>query len=547
MIHKNIPTVIKWYSEKKVSERKGRRTNMKKRAFVMFLLFTVIFSMLFFTVSCADGTNEEMNTSLLPMETDAESPEAEKFTDVSEEIRGVYIATAYNINFPSRQGLSAEKLAEELDEIVENVKSAGLNAIFFQVRPSSDAMYDSDIFPVSEYLTGKTGGELPNGFDPLEYIIKKAHENGIELHAWVNPLRVTRGSLSNPKTDISSLPEGHPARLMPEMTVSYAGELYYDPGMPEVRELVADGVLEIVKNYDVDGIMFDDYFYPYPETDENGQDIVFDDSLSYSLYGEGYEKDDFRRENINRLVKLCYDAVKSVDVTCRFGIAPFGIWQNDDGSNGGSATSGMEAYSAIYCDAVAWVEGGYVDYLAPQIYWNFSKKSASYSVLADFWNKNLDGTGIDLYISHAAYKYGTDEWQEAGTVDEITAQISYARELISYKGSIFYGYSALCENIEGILDETETVYKDSIVYTSPVKTGTTVNIVYPQNGYVTNSDTVTVKGESDPAVTVKFGGKKISRKKDGTFILEISLKDGEYILEFYSGNEKYVLTINKTS
>lgn len=502
---------------------------------------TILFS------SCAKA-DADANIPLIPLETVGGDESVYPVTDVRDELRGVFIATAYNIDFPSKAGLSGEKLAKELDEIVYTVKKSGLNAIFFQVRPSSDAMYSSSLFPVSEFLTGRTDGELPDGFDPLYYLIETAHSEGIEVHAWINPLRITRGgTLFNPKTDVESLSEKHPARLSPHLAVPYAGELYYDPGMPETRALVAAGITEIVENYDVDGIIFDDYFYPYPEEDADGNEIAFDDSSSYELYGKGKDRDEYRRDNINKLVKMCYNAVKAVDITCTFGIAPFGIWQNDNGKNGGSETSGLEAYSEIYCDALAWIEGGYVDYIAPQIYWNFSKESASYRVLSNWWNKKLDGSGVDLYISHAAYKYGTDEWGEADIVDEMTAQIEYARGLISYRGSIFYGYEQLSENVSDLQTETVNAYKNAIAYTAPIKTGQNVKIVFPEENTLTQDHAVTLVGISDPSVTVTFNGEKLSRDKNGRFRLDVILSDGDNYFEFYSKYGKYVYMITKAT
>ena len=178
-------------------------------------------------------------------------------------ILGVWAASVYNLDFPSRPDLSADELKSELDTIIENTKSWGLNALFLQVRPCADSLCKSDIFPVSSVLSST--GALPDGFDPLAYAVERAHAAGIELHAWINPLRVTAGNAEQPQHDPASLPEGSPARAHPEYTVPYAdGKLYFDAGYPEVRQLVVDGVVEIIENYDVDGIHFDDYFYPYP-------------------------------------------------------------------------------------------------------------------------------------------------------------------------------------------------------------------------------------------------------------------------------------------
>lgn len=516
---------------------------VKGKAFILTALLTAAAMLL---SACSAEVNDA-NTSLDPMDTESSNAYSDGYTNIRDEHRGVYIATAYNIDYPSKAGLDAETLASELDDIIETVLSVGGNAIYFQVRPNSDAFYASKLFPISSYLTGKTDGELPDGFDPLEYLVKKAHEKNIEVHAWVNPLRATRGSLSNPKTDVEALALKHPARLNSSLVVEYAGELYYDPGLPEVRALVSAGVSEIVNGYDVDGVLFDDYFYPYPEKGSDGETIEFDDAETFAAYGGGKTLDDWRRSNINSMIKSCYEAVKAADPNCRFGVAPFGIWQNNNGENGGSDTLGMEAYSVIFCDALAWAEGGYVDYLAPQIYWSFSQSNAEYDVIADFWNSRLDGTGVDLYISHAAYRYGTDSWSEAGVVDEITAQLRYARRLLTYKGSLMYGYDELKRNVDGVSDELASVYVENVIYADPIGTGGSVAVVSPAHGSKTDKSELSLYCRSDPTVTVTYNGYKVSRLKDGSFVLDVTLKSGENYFEFYTKYGKYVFMIEKTS
>lgn len=229
----------------------------------------------------------------------------------NEDLRGVWIASVANIDFPSKPGISADKQKKELDEIISNTKYMGLNAIFFQVRPTGDALYKSSIFPWSKYLTGQQGKENDGGFDPLAYIIKQAHKEGIQVHAWLNPLRLTMGTTAKPDKNVSVLSANHPARKIPDAVVAApTGQLYLDPGNPAAIKLITDGVAEIVKNYDVDGIHFDDYFYP-SKSETKGVD--FNDSASYAKYkGNFKNKDDWRRNNINTLVKNTYNTVKNI-------------------------------------------------------------------------------------------------------------------------------------------------------------------------------------------------------------------------------------------
>lgn len=228
----------------------------------------------------------------------------------------MWIASVLNLNFPSEPGLDAAALAKELDDIIATCEENNLNAIYFQVRPTADALYRSTLFPTSYYLTGEQGKVLSGGFDPLAYLLEQAHARNIRVHAWVNPLRVTSGSASKPQTDVTALAENHPARLHPDWVIPYAdGKLYFDAGLPEVRQYVIDGVAEIVQNYDVDGVIFDDYFYPYPTTqtvDGKSVTVAFDDDATYAKYSRGIaDKGDWRRDNINHIVGgmlSCYQA-----------------------------------------------------------------------------------------------------------------------------------------------------------------------------------------------------------------------------------------------
>ncbi len=366
------------------------------------------------------------------------------------EMRGVWLASVWNIDYPSKAGLRASELKKEADEIVKTAKEVNLNAVFFQVRPMSDALYKSEIFPYSAWLTGEQGKAPDGGFDPLEYMIKLCHENGIELHAWINPLRITNGTKAAPKTDLTALAENNPARLHPEWVVNYAdANLCYDAGLPEVRQLVCDGVKEIIDNYDVDGIIFDDYFYPYAIDNK-----PFNDDETYAKYGSEYScVEDFRRDSINKLVKGVYDTVKAKSSELKFGVGPCGIWQNSDGKNGGSPTKGFEAYKSIYCDSLAWIKGGYVDYIAPQLYWACDSTAAPFYPLASWWNRQVKGTNVTLYISQASYRY--EEWNKPG---EMTKQIENAMRLSEFKGSIFYNYSSIADNLGGIKDELIKLY-----------------------------------------------------------------------------------------
>ena len=412
---------------------------MKKR----FITITV--SVVFIVLLCLSGFSREIVNYL-------ENALAEDLSfDLKEEekIVGVWIASISNIDFPSAKGLDEQTLKNEIDEIVELCSEMGINTIFFQVRPASDALYNSSIFPLSTYLTGGEQRMFSDGdFDALEYMIDQAHTNGIRVHAWINPMRITSGTSERPSLSLDELCDTHPAVLATHTVIrSSNGCMYYDIGYPEARELIASGVKEIAEGYEVDGIVFDDYFYPY-------NNATFDDSASYALYSDELSLEDFRRANVTELMRLCSEAVMNTNNEILFGISPFGIWQNDTDSEKGSATKGTSSYHNIFCDTLALAENGYVDYVAPQLYWNDDDESAPYNVLCEWWAKALKKTGTALVVSHAAYKYDGTWKSPLGT---ITKQYYYARNFSNYRGSIFYGFNDIKKNTNGLRIEVSLI------------------------------------------------------------------------------------------
>ncbi|MBE6574233.1 MAG: glycoside hydrolase family 10 protein [Ruminococcaceae bacterium] len=413
-----------------------KKADKRRNIVLITTAFTLITAAMVFTLTSV----------FKPIKEDAAVPKkgsssvTERILERDGEIRAVWIASVSNINFPSSNTLSSNELKSEIDSILDTVEDNSMNTVVLQVRPSSDALYHSRIFPSSAYLCQKQGQAFPDNIDILKYLTEQAHSRNIAVCAWVNPLRVTTNT-----TDITTLAESNPARLHPEYTVAYNGALYYDPGIPEVRELIARGVKEIADNYEVDAIVFDDYFYPYPVNDKE-----FDDTVSYIKYGSSLSLEDWRRQNVNSLIKESYAAIAQ---KCYFGISPFGIWSNDNGSNGGSKTSGLSAYDSIYCDALSWIEGGYIDFISPQIYWSFTDKNAPFAELCDWWDNKLKGKNIALIISHAAYK--VPEW---GDAEEIGEQIRYAKKKSSYRGSAIYGYAVLNANSGNICAALKEIY-----------------------------------------------------------------------------------------
>lgn len=350
----------------------------------------------------------------------------------AKKVSGLWVATTNRLDFPSAVDLSAEQLKAQIDAIMQDAAQWGMNTVVFQVRPACDALYDSSLFPISNVIS--TTGALPDGFDPLDYAIESAHARGLALHAWVNPLRVTTGSTDAPAQDMEALPENSPARQHPEWVVAYAdGRLYLDPGHPEVRQLVADGVAEILNQYEVDGIHFDDYFYPYPV---EGAD--FDDAVSFETYGGDMPLDDWRRSNINDLILRVHTLAQEKGVP--FGVSPFAVWRNQSSDPLGSATAaGVETYCDLYADTRMWVKEGMVDYICPQIYWSFEQEPAPFDTVFDWWADCVRDTQVQLWVGHAFYKQGTDQpgWDDA---QQTARQLEYVSANAEYDGSLFFRY-----------------------------------------------------------------------------------------------------------
>lgn len=364
----------------------------------------------------------------------------------SGEMRGVWVSSVYNLDYPSSPTTDPDKLKAEADEILDNCVKWGLNAVFLQVRPSGDALYKSDLFPWSKYLTGSVGTAPQDGFDPLEYWVEAAHKRGLELHAWINPYRITRSK----DTEWNSLPSTHPAKMNPDWVVKYSdGNYYFDPGIPEVRDLVTRGAVEIVQNYDVDGLHMDDYFYP-------GTD--FNDAAIYQKYGSSFSNiADFRRDSVNQLVAQLDTAVHNIDPDIQFGISPSGIWANKSTDPRGSNSSGSEHYVSSYADSLYWIENGLVDYIIPQIYWEIGHKLADFATLADWWNDAVAGSDVHLYIGMGAYRCADNPTGVWTTTDPLFDSLAYLENKDNVGGCVFFRYGSI-PAVSGMADRLTSWY-----------------------------------------------------------------------------------------
>ncbi|MCL1786396.1 MAG: family 10 glycosylhydrolase [Defluviitaleaceae bacterium] len=352
---------------------------------------------------------------------------------MSNAFRGVWVSTVVNIDFPTKPGIPVPQMKAEIDSIIAKTAEVGLNAIFLQVRPTTDALYKSSIFPWSAYLTGEQGKAPEGGFDPLSYWIEKCRAANLEIHAWINPYRVAH--MSQKLQSLEELAPTNPARLNPDWVVKYEGKdyngaWYFDPGIPEVRQLIVDGAAELAENYDLDGFHIDDYFYP-------GMD--FDDKQTYEKYGNGLSLDDWRRECVSDLIRG-FDAVAKKSGV-RFGVSPSGIWMNKASDPRGSDTKGGEHYKSMYADTYQWVKEGWMDYIVPQIYWHIGFEIADYQVLANWWAGVCEGTDVDLYIGMAAYRAADESRPEF--VGEMTRQFALNATIPGIEGYVLFTYKNL--------------------------------------------------------------------------------------------------------
>ncbi|ONI37674.1 hypothetical protein AN639_00830 [Candidatus Epulonipiscium fishelsonii] len=343
-------------------------------------------------------------------------------------MRGIWISTVYNLDFPKTNNPDLQK--QEFETYLNKLREIGINTVIVQIRPTADAFYDSKINPWSKFLTGSQG-QHP-GYDPLEFMIEETHKRGMEFHAWLNPYRVTTEG-----TNLNDLSPDHPARKNPNWTISHNNALFYNPELEAVKVHIEETVQEIVKNYNVDAIHFDDYFYPpnYP--------------LPAGELKDGMVADK-RREHINDMVKRVHDIIMETNPNVKFGISPMGIWKNDFSDLTGSSTTGGESYYTIYADTRTWIKNEWIDYVVPQIYWQIGHKSADYETLVKWWANEVEGTDVDLYIGQGIYR---DE-----VAMEIEKQLAINKEYYKVKGSIFFTMDDLLDNRGGSKDVLQSYY-----------------------------------------------------------------------------------------
>ncbi|MET0210241.1 MAG: family 10 glycosylhydrolase [Burkholderiaceae bacterium] len=359
------------------------------------------------------------------------------------ECRAAWVATVANIDWPSRKGLSDAEQIAEIRALLDCARSLKLNAIVLQVRTSADALYRSSLEPWSEYLSG-VQGKGP-GYDPLAVWLQEAHARGIELHAWLNPYRARQSAAK------SEIAPNHVSRTQPDWVKSYGDQLWIDPGEPAAAEHTLAVCRDLLTRYAVDGLHIDDYFYPYPVQDPaTRQELDFPDEPSWQRYvaqGGRLPRADWRRDNVDRLVQRLHALVREVRPAARLGISPFGLPRPDLRPAG---ITGFSQYDKLYAHVEHWLASGWMDYLAPQLYWPRAQRAQAFEPLLRAWQANNPlGRPIwpGLFTSKAV-----NEAEASWPVDEIPAQIELMRGAPATGGHLHFSMVALLKNRRGLAD-----------------------------------------------------------------------------------------------
>jgi uncharacterized lipoprotein YddW (UPF0748 family) len=369
---------------------------------------------------------------------------------VEREFRAVWVATVDNIDFPSRKGLAPGAQKQELLAILDLAQSLRLNAIIFQVRPMADAVYKPGLEPWSEFLTGQMG--RGQDLDPLEFLVTEAHKRGILVHAWFNPYRAYHPAAK-------TISDDHVSKLHPEFVKQYGRYMWLDPTDPAAREWSLNVIKDVVRRYDIDGVHFDDYFYPYKEKDAAGREIDFPDDKNWQVYqqsGGKLSRADWRRENVDIFIEIVGREIKKIKPEIVYGISPFGIWQPVPERD----ISGFNGFAELYADSRKWLQDGTVDYVSPQLYWETARKGQSFPVLLDWWrSQNVKNRFI--WPGIGAYRIGSTSTY---TADEIADQVNDLRKDAETSGAIFFSEKSLRNDVGGILKELrEKVYTGNAI------------------------------------------------------------------------------------
>jgi uncharacterized lipoprotein YddW (UPF0748 family) len=367
--------------------------------------------------------------------------------------RATWISTVSNIDFPrvaDRGNYEAQK--KHLIEMLDQLQATNINAVVFQVRPTADALYKSELEPWSHWLTGKQG--VAATYDPLELVCAEAHKRGIDVHVWINPYRVTI-----PGMNVENLAPNHIYHKHPEWFDKYGKQWYFNPALQETRDFLCQVVADLVSRYDIQAIHMDDYFYPYPISGE-----VFPDTTNFAKDPRGFKNiGDWRRDNVNLAIKQVHETIVRIKPEVQFGISPFGIWRNKKNDPRGSETNGLQNYDQLYADILLWMEKGWIDYVVPQLYWEIGKKVADYKILAHWWAQHATDK-CRVYIGMAPFHLGSEKgaaaWREG---NEICRQLRLNATIPGITGECYFRACDLINNRCNLTDSLKQVFYPTYV------------------------------------------------------------------------------------
>ena len=434
------------------------------------------------------------------------------------------------------RGMPTEKLKQNLIGQLNSLQKAGINAIIFQVRPEADALYASRLEPWSRFLTGVQGKAPEPYWDPMQFMIDECHKRGMEFHAWINPYR-TKTTLK------SELAPNHVYNIHPEWFVTYGDQLYFDPALPESRRHICMVVSDIVSRYDVDAIHMDDYFYPYPI---KGKD--FPDDASFARFGGGFSnKGDWRRSNVNVLIKKLHETIREIKPWVKFGVSPFGIYRNESSDPLGSKTKGLQNYDDLYADVLLWAREGWIDYNIPQIYWHIGHPVADYETLVKWWARNTENR--PLFIGQSVMNTVQNADPKNPSINQLPRKMALQRAYQTIGGSCQWPASAVVENVGKYRDALIVEYHkypalppvfDFIDNEAPAKVRK-MKPVWTEDGYILFWTAPKYKEEMNRAVqyvVYRFNDKEKVNIDDPSHIVAIT-RDNFYKLPYEDGKTKY--------
>ena len=434
------------------------------------------------------------------------------------------------------RGMPTEKLKQNLIGQLNSLQKAGINAIIFQVRPEADALYASRLEPWSRFLTGVQGKAPEPYWDPMQFMIDECHKRGMEFHAWINPYR-TKTTLK------SELAPNHVYNIHPEWFVTYGDQLYFDPALPESRRHICMVVSDIVSRYDVDAIHMDHYFYPYPI---KGKD--FPDDASFARFGGGFSnKGDWRRSNVNVLIKKLHETIREIKPWVKFGVSPFGIYRNESSDPLGSKTKGLQNYDDLYADVLLWAREGWIDYNIPQIYWHIGHPVADYETLVKWWARNTENR--PLFIGQSVMNTVQNADPKNPSINQLPRKMALQRAYQTIGGSCQWPASAVVENAGKYRDALIAEYHkypalppvfDFMDNEAPAKVRK-MKPVWTEDGYILFWTAPKYKEEMNRAVqyvVYRFNDKEKVNIDDPSHIVAIT-RDNFYKLPYEDGKTKY--------